>query len=50
MKSEEAWEIFLKTGAVKDYLNYSKVRRREGGKTDENENQSSRFERNEHKR
>lgn len=49
MKSEEAWGIFLKTGAVSDYLNYSRLRRREGGKNDEDKNKRPRLEGNEHK-
>ena len=49
MKSEEAWGIFLKTGAVSDYLNYSRLRRREGGKNNEDKNKRPRLEGNEHK-
>ncbi len=51
MNSFEAWNIFLKTGAVEDYINYSRCRKREadGGGQYENQNNRSGIKDNRHK-
>ncbi len=43
MNSFEAWNIFLKTGAVEDYINYSRCRKHEIDGDAQYENQNNGF-------
>ncbi len=51
MNSFEAWNIFLKTGAVEDYINYSRCRKLEtdGGVQYESQNNRSGIKNDRHK-
>ncbi len=52
MNSMQAWNKFLKTGAIEDYLTYSRCRKTEAEVRDiyENQNTGPGSERNEYKR